>query len=530
MSEKITFRELIESIAEETDNSKQFTHDFIKDFVDVINGGLEEDGSVNIAGFGKFELRHMDERDGYNPQTEEKITIPAHNKVVFKPYKDLRELVNAPYAHLEPELIEDDDDQDDGSEEHADAKNEDEFIPTAPPTSRETEESAVEEEPGNDFEDPFGFGDQYTTDSTSSISDESTDSDESPLSDEETDESGDVVEFQADAEEKTKDDGSKDINDFITPIEPSEPKENERIDEEPVESFAEETEPETAEETSLEENQIDEKEKDEKSPYAPSFEESANKEEVEAHDEEPVLDETEEEQEPELEEETSTPSFASQQHSRKQSSKIPIFAAAAVVLLLVAAGAWYFSSSSNDAPQMAVSQPEPTTDVVTQNNDQQSQTATVDDQASSNAAKQKQNTAKKASSTASAATSASSNNTDLAIEEGQTLWSIAEDKYGNPRLWPWIYGNNGSLNDPDLIMAGTSLSVPLPSGPQNSLNATDSVGVAKGFISTYRWYKDNESMKAKNHLWAAKSYHDNIRDITDVQIDKADLVYANQSR
>ncbi|MDZ7682001.1 MAG: HU family DNA-binding protein [Fodinibius sp.] len=92
MSEKVTFWELIEAIAEETDHSKQFTHNFIKDFVDVINGGLEQDGSVNIAGFGKFKLRRVDERDGYNPQTEEKITIPAHNKVVFKPYKDLREL------------------------------------------------------------------------------------------------------------------------------------------------------------------------------------------------------------------------------------------------------------------------------------------------------------------------------------------------------------------------------------------------------------------------------------------------------
>ena len=106
MSEKVTFGELIESIAAETDHSKQFTHDFLKDFVDVIHGGLEEDGKVNIAGFGKFKLRHVEEREGYNPQTEEKMTIPAHNKIVFKPYKDLSELVNAPYAHMEPTLLE----------------------------------------------------------------------------------------------------------------------------------------------------------------------------------------------------------------------------------------------------------------------------------------------------------------------------------------------------------------------------------------------------------------------------------------
>src|SRR5699024_4313852 len=93
------------SIAEETDNSKQFTRDFIKDFVDVINNGLKSGDSVNIAGLGKFKLKQVDERAGYNPQTEEKITIPAHNKMVFKPYKNLREAVNAPFAHLEPTLI-----------------------------------------------------------------------------------------------------------------------------------------------------------------------------------------------------------------------------------------------------------------------------------------------------------------------------------------------------------------------------------------------------------------------------------------
>ena len=88
----------------------------------------------------------------------------------------------------------------------------------------------------------------------------------------------------------------------------------------------------------------------------------------------------------------------------------------------------------------------------------------------------------------------------------------------------------GSLSDPDVIIAGQSLDVPLPSGPQNRLNASDSVGVAKGYLATYQWYKNNDSSNAKNHLWGAKLYHSNIQNLADIQIDKDDLSYANSAR
>lgn len=106
MSEKITFQELVEAVSSETGQSDTFTHDFLKDLVQFINVGLEADGKVNLSGFGKFELKRMDEREGYNPQTGERMTIPAHNKIIFKPYKNLRERVNARYGHLKAELIE----------------------------------------------------------------------------------------------------------------------------------------------------------------------------------------------------------------------------------------------------------------------------------------------------------------------------------------------------------------------------------------------------------------------------------------
>jgi nucleoid DNA-binding protein len=105
MSEKITFKELVEIIADQSKQSQSSTNSFIHELVGIIESGLKRNGSVSISGFGKFELRWMNERGGINPQTGEEITIPGQNKVVFKPYKALREEVNKPYAGLKSKII-----------------------------------------------------------------------------------------------------------------------------------------------------------------------------------------------------------------------------------------------------------------------------------------------------------------------------------------------------------------------------------------------------------------------------------------
>jgi len=105
MSEKITFKELVELIAEQSRQSQASANSFIHGLVGIIESGLKSSGSVSISGFGKFELRWMNERTGTHPQTGEEITIPAQNKVVFKPFKALRKEVNKPYSFLKTRLI-----------------------------------------------------------------------------------------------------------------------------------------------------------------------------------------------------------------------------------------------------------------------------------------------------------------------------------------------------------------------------------------------------------------------------------------
>jgi len=482
MSEKVTFGELIESIAEETDRSKQFTHDFLKDFADVVNGGLEQDGTVNIAGFGKFKLKRVDEREGYNPQTEEKITIPAHNKIVFKPYKDLRELVNAPYAHLEPELIEEDTDEEVVPTEEK--SGQDDFIPTGPPTSKDSKNDEQE----------------------ASSEDEA----------EEENDNGDIVEFDGEETPGDEDKIDDELNEFLGTE--NEPQEEQATDEQPDEVTEEE---QTVAKDSNEEEQPETTE--EESRFAPSEEEKTT-----------TLD---------GKEESLAPAIGSTKEDGKQANSLPIFIAAVFILLVLVGGAWYFSLFSNGpdtSQQMAVNETSAVSQQAdaTADNNQQSTAVSNQDQNQDQQEGQSQKTQQnKQQATNTANQSAANSSTDQkpdavnqTIEKGQTLWSLAEDNYGNPRLWPWIYGKNDALQNPDKILAGNSLSVPLPSGPQNNLNAADSVGVAKGFIATYQWYKGQNSSKAKNHLWGAKLYHNDIRSIADVEIDKADLAYANRAR
>lgn len=519
MSEKVTFQELIESIAEETDNSKQFTHDFLKDFVAVINSGLENDGNVNIAGLGKFELRHVDEREGYNPQTEERMTIPAHNRIVFKPYKDLRELVNAPYAHLEPELIKEEFQSARKEEtEDTDASDQEDFIPTAPPTSHKTEEPTEPEKNVEEQEEvPFDL-DEPSTEMSSSFSFE-----EEELDDEDEE---DIVEFSG--ETADDDEIDDDLSDFFGTDDSDTTSE-----EEPAEENIEETVDETAD---------DKKEAEEPSPYAP--EHQASEDDVE---------ETEESAAP-----VTTPPFDSQRRSRENYSAVPIIAAAMVILILVAGGAWYLGLFSSNSEQLSTNQAVSTvqapsaadTQTDSQVNDNEQTDATTNNQQSQDQAQQTtQSQADQAQQSAQSqgnqaqqtartgqnqqAVQASQNDREsleLTISEGETLWSIAYAEYRDSQLWPWIYDNNEALNNPNIIHAGNTLTIPLPSKSRYELSRSDSVAVAKGYLATYRWFKDNGSSVAKNYLWVAKTYHGDLSDIAEVQIDKDDLAFANTAR
>ncbi len=69
--------QLIEKIADEGNGSKSDAQKFFDAFTNVITDALKQDDTVQITGFGKFYVQKRNAREGINPQTKQKINIPA---------------------------------------------------------------------------------------------------------------------------------------------------------------------------------------------------------------------------------------------------------------------------------------------------------------------------------------------------------------------------------------------------------------------------------------------------------------------
>jgi DNA-binding protein HU-beta len=69
--------ELIEKIADEANGSKNEAQKFFDAFTNVVESELKKGNQVQITGFGKFYVQQRDARQGINPQTKQRINIPA---------------------------------------------------------------------------------------------------------------------------------------------------------------------------------------------------------------------------------------------------------------------------------------------------------------------------------------------------------------------------------------------------------------------------------------------------------------------
>ncbi|MFV1884802.1 MAG: HU family DNA-binding protein [Balneola sp.] len=110
MSDKVTFSQLVEELAAQTDSSQTLSHDFVSSLTDMVVSTAIESGKASITNFGSFTVVDVAARNGVNPQTGESIVIPAHQRLSFCPYKALENTVNAPFSGLEATIIEEESD------------------------------------------------------------------------------------------------------------------------------------------------------------------------------------------------------------------------------------------------------------------------------------------------------------------------------------------------------------------------------------------------------------------------------------
>ncbi|MBO4385586.1 MAG: HU family DNA-binding protein [Treponema sp.] len=86
--------ELVDAIAADTGLSKKDTEGFVKSFIETVTKQLTKGDSVQLIGFGTFEVGKRAARTGRNPQTGEEIKIAAAKAPKFKAGKALKDAVN----------------------------------------------------------------------------------------------------------------------------------------------------------------------------------------------------------------------------------------------------------------------------------------------------------------------------------------------------------------------------------------------------------------------------------------------------
>jgi integration host factor subunit alpha len=94
----LTKAELADLLYEQVGLNKREAKDMVEAFFEEVRIALEAGVSVNLSGFGIFELRKKSERPGRNPKTGEEIPITARRVVTFHASQKLKSKVDANFA------------------------------------------------------------------------------------------------------------------------------------------------------------------------------------------------------------------------------------------------------------------------------------------------------------------------------------------------------------------------------------------------------------------------------------------------
>lgn len=77
--------ELIKAVARQSKYSQRQVQEILELTLDTICLSLRYGEDVTLVGFGRFETRDHKEIEKYNPQTKQKMIVPAKRSCGFKP-------------------------------------------------------------------------------------------------------------------------------------------------------------------------------------------------------------------------------------------------------------------------------------------------------------------------------------------------------------------------------------------------------------------------------------------------------------
>ena len=90
----ITKTDIIESIHQQTNNTKHQSTQLVETLLEIIKKTLESGEDVLISGFGKFCVKSKKERRGRNPATGKPLMLTPRKVVTFKCSGLLRDKIN----------------------------------------------------------------------------------------------------------------------------------------------------------------------------------------------------------------------------------------------------------------------------------------------------------------------------------------------------------------------------------------------------------------------------------------------------
>jgi DNA-binding protein HU-beta len=95
MANAVSTSQLVDEVAQRTGMTKADAKRAVSAIFDAMTERLAAGDRIQLSGFGSFEIRNRAERQGTNPRTREKVTIPASKAVGFRAASSLKSRVGA---------------------------------------------------------------------------------------------------------------------------------------------------------------------------------------------------------------------------------------------------------------------------------------------------------------------------------------------------------------------------------------------------------------------------------------------------
>lgn len=144
---KIFMAELADMLAQKAGISKREAQQFLTDFIETIQDGVNNDKLVKIKGLGTFKVIDVDARESVNVNTGERVIIESHQKLTFTPDAAMKELVNKPFSQFETVVLNDGVEFDDEPEVEEPTIAEETPEPVVEPTPEPEPEPVIVPEP-----------------------------------------------------------------------------------------------------------------------------------------------------------------------------------------------------------------------------------------------------------------------------------------------------------------------------------------------------------------------------------------------